>query len=541
MPLGYARPRWAAALALAVLAGCGAPAGPEATLGGVVVDEAGHAVPGARVRLQGTRFSTVTSESGSFSLSVPPDASSQVIAAWKDGHFNAGEKLVAGRSEYRIVLKVIPPGDDRSYLWASPRARPQDGAGRADAGPICEKCHPELVSEWEQSAHARSATNPLFLAVFEGRDAGGRPTGGPGYRLDFPRSAGNCAACHVPGLAVNAPFGTHPSSARAAADGVSCDVCHKVRDAEVDDSGGRPGVLSLSFARPAPGKDTFFGQLDDVIAGPDSFNPLYRESRYCAPCHHGTFWRVRAYSEFAEWAASSYAKRNIHCQDCHMKLRTGPRRFALEKEGGLVRDPATISSHAQYGLGDVGFMREAVSLTTRAEALGSDRIRVRVAVRNSGAGHHVPTGSPMRNMLLLVEARDARGEPLPLVEGGRLPDWAGKGSPADGDYAGLPGKGFAKILADLVEYPADPTQGRQFTRVSPAPYWRPTTVVSDTRIAAEATDRSQYVFATSNRSASPVTVRTRLVYRRTFRSWGALDRIKPGELELASGSTEVAW
>ena len=67
-------------------------------------------------------------------------------------------------------------------------------------------CHPAIVSEWEESAHARSATNPLFLAVYEGKGAGGRPTGGPGYRVDFPHSTGNCAACHVPGLAVNAGY-----------------------------------------------------------------------------------------------------------------------------------------------------------------------------------------------------------------------------------------------------------------------------------------------------------------------------------------------
>jgi Carboxypeptidase regulatory-like domain/Cytochrome c554 and c-prime len=535
--LEHARQRWTTAVAVAALAGVGACSDPHA-IHGVVVDEAGQPVPGARVRLQAAPFSALTSGSGSFVLRGAPAAPAQVIAAWKEGYFNAGEKLAAGRSGYRIVLKAIPPGDDPSYAWAPPRA-PSGGAPPDEKAPICERCHPLLVSEWEQSAHSGSATNPLFLAVFEGKDRAGAPTGGPGYRLDFPRSEGNCAACHAPGLAVNAPFGTDPTLARGAAAGISCDVCHKVRDAQVDDSGGRPGVLSLRFARPAPGKDAFFGQLDDVTAGPDAHDPLYRESRYCAPCHHGTFWRVRAYSEFAEWAESPYATRNVHCQDCHMKLRGGPRRFALEKEGGLLRDPATLSSHVQYGLNDERFMKDSVHVTARAHS-ARNRIHVRVAVTNSGAGHHVPTGSPMRNMILLVEARDARGASLPLVAGERVPDWAGRGSPASGDYAGLPGKGFAKVLADLVEYPGDPSQGRRFARAAPAPYWRPTAVVSDTRIAAEATDESTYEFDADVAGSGPVTVLTRLVYRRTFRSWGALDRIKPGELELATTRTEVA-
>ena len=464
----------------------------------------------------------------------PPDSSSDVIAASKDGYFIAGEKLVPGRTDYRIVLNALPDGDDPDYAWASPRQLSSaEGAPKA-----CETCHPVLFSEWEQSAHAGSAKNPLFLAVFEGKDRSGHPTGAPGFRLDFPHSMGNCAACHVPALAVNAPFSTDPARAEgAAAEGISCDVCHKVRDATVDASGGRPGVLSLKFARPPPGKKASFAQLDDVTSGPDAYEPLFRESAYCAPCHHGSFWNVRAYSEFAEWAASSYAKRNVHCQDCHMKLETGPRRVALEKEGGIVRDPATLSSHVQFGLNDEKFMRGAVTLSTQADARG-DRVRVRVSVRNSGAGHHVPTGSPMRNMILLVDAHDARGAPLALVAGGRVPDWAGRGSPERGDYGGLPGKGFAKILAELVEYPADPRQGRRFSRVDPAPYWRPTVVASDTRIPAEASDESEYLFAAA--SAPPVTVRTKLVYRRTFRTWGTLDRIKGGDLELASSTTVVS-
>lgn len=505
-----------------------------------MVDVEGRPLAGARIRLQATSSSTVTDEGGSFTLAAPPDGSPGALAASKEGYFNGGGKATPDAARRRIVLEAIPRGDDPSYVWRSPRPPASARGEPADTRAACERCHPALVSEWEQSAHATSATNALFLAVFEGKDRSGRPTGGPGYRLDFPRSDGNCAACHVPGLAVDAPFGSNPLRARSAAAGVSCDVCHKIRDAAVDDSGGRPGVLSLRFVRPAPGKDAFFGQLDDVTAGPDAYLPLYRESRYCAPCHHGTFWRVRAYSEFAEWAESSYAKRNVHCQDCHMKLRTGPRRFAVEKEGGVVRDPATISSHVQYGLNDENFMKDAVTLSTRAERQG-DRIRVHVSVRNSGAGHHVPTGSPMRNMILLVEARDPRGSPLPLLEGERVPDWAGKGSPTRGDYAGLPGKGFAKILADLVEYPADPRLGRRFSRVQPAPYWRPTAVVSDNRIAAETTDESHYVFAAKDAPAARFTVRTRLLYRRTFRSWGALDRIKAGELELANATTTVAW
>ena len=77
------------------------------------------------------------------------------------------------------------------------------------------------VDEWLEDAHSRSAVNPIFLALHTGTDVLGRrsesthyrysedlkliplppepgkPSYGPGYRLDFPNTAGNCGACHL--------------------------------------------------------------------------------------------------------------------------------------------------------------------------------------------------------------------------------------------------------------------------------------------------------------------------------------------------------
>lgn len=503
---------------------------PPSVVTGVVTDSCDRPVPAARVRYQATPISTSTDSTGAFELPMAGSTRSRFITAWKEGYLNGGERRVEGKTNYRIVLKPLPPSDHPEYHFAFSRRSETLQHDRK----TCDTCHADIVDEWERSAHAGAATNPLFLAVFTGKHKGGQITGGPGYVLDFPGSTGNCATCHIPAAALTNPFGTDPMASEGVAlEGVFCDFCHKIRDARVDPTGGRPGVLSYSFLRPAHGEDVFFGQLDDVIAGPDAYHPLYQDSRYCAPCHHGTFWDVLAYSEFAEWAASSYAKRNIHCQDCHMKPAAGPRRFAPEQEGGVVRDPATLSSHVQFGLNDDAFMRGTVALNSRAHVAG-DHLHVHVSIENVGGGHHMPTGSPMRNMILLVQALDASGRVLPLIEGDRVPDWAGTGSPEQGGYAGLPGRGFAKILVDLVEYPADPRMGRQFSRVYPAPYWRPTVLASDNRIPAEATDRSTYIFGLPEKGGGPYRVRTRLIYRRTFKTWGELLTIKNDELELGS-------
>lgn len=517
-----------AALVAAALSACtsGPPPPPPGAVTGVVVDRDGAPVPEARVRYQGTEVVAATSERGAFVL-PPPPASTEAVTAWRDGLLNGGARLEAGVTSYRIVLAPVPAGDDPTYRWASPRLRVPERSG-------CDLCHPEIVAEWARSAHATSARNPLFLAAYGGADASGRPTGGPSYRSDLP-GAGNCTTCHVPALALVSPFGSDPATvAGVAAEGISCDPCHKIADAAVDRTGGRPGVLSYRFARPPPGEDVFFGQLEDVFAGPDTGRPLYRDSRYCAPCHHGTFWNVRVYPEFEEWAASSYAARGVHCQDCHMPPAAGRRRIAPEADGGVLREGATLSSHLQLGLNDPAFMRASLRLAAEAERRG-EVLRVRVSVTNATAGHHVPTGSPMRQVLLVVDGRDRQGRALPLVSGERLPAWAGEGT-APADLAGRPGRAFAKVLADLVEYPADRTQGRRFVRYDPAPYWRPTILVSDTRIPADGTDASEYAFALPPGEPAGATVEVTLVYRRTFRSWGTLHRVKDDDLVLAAAT-----
>ena len=39
----------------------------------------------------------------------------------------------------------------------------------------------------------------------------------PGYKLDFPETDGNCAACHTPAASVNAPYGINPTQVEGVA------------------------------------------------------------------------------------------------------------------------------------------------------------------------------------------------------------------------------------------------------------------------------------------------------------------------------------
>lgn len=154
------------------------------------------------------------------------------------------------------------------------------------------------------------------------------------------------------------------------------------------------------------------------------------------------------------------------------------------------------------GVEDIAFMQAALSMTmdTAMSPLG---LSVEVTLTNDNTGHHIPTGNPMRHMILVVNALDKEGTPIPLVQGPTLPEWCGDGEDED-DFAGMPGMVFAKVLEDTWsrEYPS-------------GAYWNDIRLVSDNRIAAFASDTSTYLFDAVE--DQDVMVVASLYYRRAFK------------------------
>lgn len=240
-----------------------------------------------------------------------------------------------------------------------------------------------------------------------------------------------------------------------------------------------------------------------------------RRSEICAPCHFGVFWGTPIYNSFGEWLASPYADPEFPgaktCQDCHMP-RGGADYFALPEKGGRRRDPATVATHLMPGVSDEALMCSAASLKVSAVTAGEELV-VEVGVTNDKTGHHLPTDSPMRHVILTVEAREQGGAGIALLGGPVLPDWTG-------NLKGLPGRAYAKVLEDI------------WTKTSPsANYWNPTRVLSDTRIPAFSTDLSRYSFRIS--AGRPVIVEARLIYRRAFPGLAESKKWKLPDLEMA--------
>jgi hypothetical protein len=517
------------------------------TITGSVVDSDGRGIADAIVRVQTTPSGTHTDADGRFELTVP--AGVVHLTAWAEGYFIGGGAEHEAGDVVELTLAALPGGDFSDYAWLS-----VDAPGGKDAG-ACVACHSSVgtdlkftlpADQWRLDAHATSALNARFLTMYGGTDIDGNqslPTRyvsnrdygrvplppdpdqdyhGPGYVLDFPDTSGSCGACHTPIAAADDPYGVDPRGVGGvAAEGVGCDFCHKVSDVVVGGDGlpwpGRPGVLSIELARPPEGHQYFAGPLDDVAPGDDTYSGLQLESRFCAGCHYGVFWDTVVYDSYGEWLRSDYSNpvTGLTCQECHMPP-TGATLFALPEEGGLERDPVTIASHLMPGVGDEELLRSALTMDVDADRYG-DVIDVGVTLSNDNTGHHVPTDSPLRQVILLIEVSDSTGRSLTQVAGPTLPEWCGVGDPSNGYYAGLPGTAYAKVLEEL------------WTEVSPTgAYWNPTRVVSDNRIAAHASDTTTYSFAVPG-DAGNVEVRVRLLFRRAFielaqqKGWGLED------------------
>ena len=505
-----------------------------AVITGTVFDSQGKPVAGATVRIQATVNQTITNLEGQFILAGLTEGKPVTVSAWKDSYYcDKVETVTPPASDVTLSLRPVQTNDNPNYEWMPPTGSNS-----------CYSCKAAVTQVWlDHDAHGRSAQNTRFLSMYNGTNVEGKqspltryaynrdygriplppdanqPYYGPGYKLDFPDTAGNCAACHVPAAALDSPYGTDPNKVNGVnAFGIHCDFCHKVADVKLNPDTGlpypnMPGVLSMDVRRPfTEDKDRsqiFFGTFDDSNAPKvETYLPLITKSQWCAACHYGAFWDTTIYNSFGEWLASPYSdpQTGKTCQQCHMPAPTIVNGEALTNiapgKGGVERDPTTLHAHTFPGASSLELLQNAVTMTSSAHRDGN-QISVAVTIVNDKTGHDIPTDSPLREVILLVNSTDGQGRVLPMLEGSTVPEWGGVGDPNKGYYAGLPGKGFAKILGEL------------WTGISPtAAYWNPTRIVSDNRIPAFGSDTSTYTFAAP--SAGKVTIRTNLLFRRAF-------------------------
>jgi hypothetical protein len=494
----------------------------EARISGRVITVSGQPKPGAVVRIKASANKTVAGPDGSFVLGDLPPGQLITVTSWADGYYVAWQEVAVPSAAVTLTLKPYSRVDYEDYRWV--------GSYDPVEGLSCYHCM-TAFPEWQAGAHSQSATNPRFFSMYNGTDTSGSAAHGVGYKLDFPETSGNCATCHAPGAATRkqgAFTADMNHLAGAEQEGVFCDFCHKIGGAYLNAATGlpypnAPGVLSYRLLRTSPEAVLFIGSLDDVTRRV-TYLPLEKQSEFCAPCHQFSFWNTPIYGSFREWKESPYPALGIQCQTCHMPTGTLPYFVYPGVSCMVLRDPSTLASHLDLGVKDAQFMQRTVAMTATASLLNS-QVLVQVEITNAFAGHHVPTDYPGRNMILVIRVRDAQGQDLELLDGPVIPSWGGQGDHAN-DYAGMPGKGFAKVLRDA--------QTGEWPVVS---YWKQTRVQSDNRIPAGATDRSFWTFAAPSGGAT--TVEAVLVHRRLFIDQARAKAWDTEDLEMARSTVTV--
>ncbi len=292
----------------------------------------------------------------------------------------------------------------------------------------CGDCHGEILEQWTRSMHNQSHTDSLYnkVAAFLRKglvDAGEIA------------EAESCVKCHTPvGYVTGFPTQFSDDLSKTpeiGTMGIQCDYCHVAVDVTQMYNNGL--VLSPGQGEDDPGVK--HGPFDD--SEPDfheaAYSELHTSSRFCGTCHnvkHVTFG-TDLETTYTEWENSPYnskdPKKRVTCQGCHMYQRPGvPATGSTERPAnpGSATDYSDerphIFTHYFVGAntGVVGDTQKAKMAEERlqnaaelaVDTTGLSKGKLRISVKNSGAGHSLPTGlGDLRQVWLEVQVTDPSG------------------------------------------------------------------------------------------------------------------------------------
>jgi Cytochrome c554 and c-prime len=262
-------------------------------------------------------------------------------------------------------------------------ARPAGLNARGSAAPTftsaeeCGRCHREIHRFWRSSMHAQATENYRFEDALDQVRATGKS-----------HADGLCLQCHAP-AAVAAQDLT--LERKVSWEGVTCDFCHSVRS--VSEHPTRPFVLDVGKVKTGPLKDAH------PVGHQAAFADAHATALLCKPCHeYKNAFGLSVLSTYTEWQAYR-TTRDESCVSCHMPATQG--RVAEGK--GVVPRREGINLHQMPGGHSPATLNQALSARITLSREG-EQVIATVRVVNRGAGHFVPTGSPLRQVLMVVEA-----------------------------------------------------------------------------------------------------------------------------------------
>jgi hypothetical protein len=219
------------------------------------------------------------------------------------------------------------------------------------------------------------------------------------------------------------------------------------------------------------------------------FREHFGEPEFCAGCHElnqevlvpgaaidAVRWpdgTLPIHTTWSEWEAGPMNP-SAPCNSCHMPpdAERGNSAdlyniFDLSEgiAAGWPRPPGAVRQHTWVGprSEDSPMLALAASLQVYAEVEGG-LLTATVTVKNVGPGHAIPTGEPLRSLVMLVRAECPSG-PLQAVGGDAVPDFGGTKAQQDalGDWATWP----AAAAGDVIRVMSRPGGHYDYTGYGP--------------------------------------------------------------------------
>jgi hypothetical protein len=253
-----------------------------------------------------------------------------------------------------------------------------------ESAEICGRCHRAIFEAWKSSAHARAMESRLFQDALELAAA------------DGPQARKVCLGCHSPvGVRIN---DLEPRQ-KVSWEGVTCDYCHSIRDVIM--AGGNPRAqVEFSLIKSGPIRDA------ESNGHATEFSSVHTSAVLCASCHeYKNALGFPVLTTYSEWQKSSSAKQGTDCQSCHMYRVVGNVVDPKIKKVAVAR----VNLHQMPGSHSIQQLTKTIKAKL-AVARQGDQLKVAVEVANTGAGHYVPTGSPLRRLVLEVRADTYNGK-----------------------------------------------------------------------------------------------------------------------------------
>lgn len=348
----------------------------------------------------------------------------------------------------------------------------------------CATCHSSLRdgagndvsmdTHWRSTMMANAAKDPLWQAKIQSE-----VLRNPALQ---PIIEDKCTRCHMPmartqAMADGTPVGVlgsgfldsaHPLNA-AARDGVSCSLCHQVRNEGLGGPATFTGGYAIDTGTSAPNR-LIYGKFANPMQAPmrnavgytPVQGPQTTASGFCGVCHVlytpmvdaqgnvlGEFPEQMTYLEWKNSAYGDGVGTDQSCQDCHLPLASGsvkisnrpmrlPARSPFHQHhyvGGNALLIQMLRGHmAELGVTASGAQLDATlgrianqlssntaSLQVTGSQVANGTLTLSLVVQNR-SGHKLPSGIPTRRVWLHVTVKDAAGTTFfesgrPLADG----------------------------------------------------------------------------------------------------------------------------